>query len=102
MKTEVAQSSIQVYHDEVKDNLELAEADIVLKYLATVRSATRRMIQRDTDMVEISNVARAVNCLIKTKDVIYSHTDKCPITGRKVQWVKVVTSFNAGQQIPLI
>ena len=91
MKTQVSDSSIGVYHDEIRGAKESDQAAQALAVIRKLGRCTRRQVAVELKM-ETSTSARAVNGLLNDyKAQVFEELElfPCPITGRRVHWVYV-------------
>lgn len=86
MRTNVSETSIHNYHNEIRGKKENSQDQIILKAIEKLGPSTCRMIQKETGL-EINVVSRSINNLWSGKNgrnvKIKSFGNSCcPITGR--------------------
>jgi len=94
MKTNVSETSIYNYHNEIRGKKENSQDQIILKVIKELGKATAKMIQKKTGL-EISSVSRSVNNLWSGKngrniEIEPIETGHCPITGRLAKFYSIV------------
>ncbi|MEE8043596.1 MAG: hypothetical protein V3T32_00505 [Thermodesulfobacteriota bacterium] len=90
MKTLVAETSIEAYHDLINTGtLNNKQAELIA-YMGTVGAVTRRQIAKALDW-ELGSVAGRVRELIDKKELEEIGTVKCPKTGKTVRLVCLPT-----------
>lgn len=88
MKTNVSETSINCYHSHVVPAKELNQCDLVEVEISRQKVCTRRMVAKALGM-ETGTVSARVNKLIADGLVIEAAASPCPITGKKVHWLKI-------------
>jgi predicted ArsR family transcriptional regulator len=84
MRTNVADTSIEVYRSEIRGHKENCENHLVLKHIEKHFPCTGRQISQGTG-IENSAVARSLNNLKKSEKIEAMFVAKCKITGRQAQ-----------------
>jgi predicted ArsR family transcriptional regulator len=93
MKTRVADTSIEVYHSEIKGAHEETENKKVLAAISEMEPCTGRQISEKTG-IENSAVARSLNNLKNRKRIEVYFSANCKITGRRAQHYKIKRDQN--------
>ncbi len=88
MKTNVSETSINCYHSHVVPAKELNQCDLVEVEISRQKVCTRRMVAKALG-IETSTISARVNKLIAEDRVIECGASPCPITGKKVHWLKL-------------
>jgi len=88
MKTHVSETSIDCYHSHVVPLKERRQRDLVEAEIGRQKVCTRRMVAKALGM-ETGTVSARVNKLIADGLVIETGASPCPITGKKVHWLKI-------------
>lgn len=89
MRTNVRESSIEVYHGHVVGSIKDRQMDIIERAVKQFGSCTRRMISRSTG-IETSTVSARTNYLVEEGVLIECAEHErmpCPITGKNVYWL---------------
>ena len=93
MKKNVSDTSIHAFHERVIGEKQRTQNAVVLHFIKLFGEATCRMISRHTG-IENSDCARCLNELwsphMGSPVIVVSKKDKCPITGVRVKWYKLV------------
>jgi predicted transcriptional regulator len=76
----VARTSIVIYHDEIKGNKELTQAEQAYKAVKKCAPCTMRQVQKVTGL-EINVVSRALN------------------TCKNLQWIEVLFAGKSGKRV---
>jgi len=86
-----ASTSIENYHFKIKGEHEDKENERVLDAVKRLQPCTGRVIWQSLNKeIENSSIARCLNNLKKGNKIISPYSDKCPVTGVKVQWYVTV------------
>jgi len=94
MKTHVSETSIDCYHSHVVPLKERRQRDLVEAEIGRQKVCTRRMVAKALGM-ETGTVSARVNKLIADGLVIETGASPCPITGKKVRWLKIAPAQNS-------
>lgn len=91
----VREASRDAYHGQIVGGREQTQCDLVETEIIRQGLCTRRMIAKVLGM-ETGTVSARVNKLIETGRVIETGTlHPCPITGRRVNWIKPIPEQGA-------
>lgn len=88
MKTHASETSIDCYHSHVVPFAEPTQLECVALEIDRQHVCTRRMVAKALGM-ETGTVSARVNKLIADGLVIETGASPCPITGKKVKWLKI-------------
>ena len=88
MKTHASETSINCYHSHIAPLKEMTQCEIVEVEIGRQKVCTRRMVAKALGM-ETGPVSARVNKLIADGLVIETGASPCPITGKKVRWLKI-------------
>lgn len=88
MKTNVAETSIEVYHSDIKGVHEETENRKVLLAISLLEPCTGRQISKHTG-IENSAVARSLYNLKEEKLIQVYFSAKCRITNKKAQHYRI-------------
>ncbi len=87
MKNLTSSTSIENYHFKIKGEFEENQDEIILDAVKKFQPCTGRIIWEALNKkIENSSIARSLNNLKKKSKITSPYSDKCPITGVKVQW----------------
>jgi predicted transcriptional regulator len=88
MKTNVSETSVNCYHGHIAPLKEMSQCDLVEAEIGRQKVCTRRMVAKSLG-IETSTISARVNKLIAENRVIEDGASPCPITGKKVHWLKL-------------
>lgn len=88
MKTNASETSINCYHGHIAPLKEMTQCEIVEVEIGRQKVCTRRMVAKSLG-IETSTISARVNKLIAEDRVIECGASPCPITGKKVHWLKL-------------
>ena len=94
MKTNSSETSINCYHSHIVPKKELSQCDLVGSEIGRQKVCTRRMVAKALG-IETSTISARVNKLIADGLVIETGASPCPITGKKVRWLKIAPAQNS-------
>lgn len=83
----VREASLDAYHNQIVGGREQTQCDLVETEIIRQGLCTRRMIAQALG-IETSTVSARVNKLIEQGRVIECGMHPCPITGKRVNWIK--------------
>lgn len=87
-------ASLDAYHGHIAGGRELTQCDQVEAEIIRHGTCTRRMIAQSLG-IETSTISARVNKLIEQGRVIECGMHPCPITGRRVNWIKPIPEQGA-------
>ena len=86
MKHKTSDTSIKVYHEDIKGARAKSEADIICEAIKKIMPCTSRQIMKATGM-EINVVSRALNDLWdKYERIQVAYKSICPISKKRVKF----------------
>ncbi len=91
---DVREASRDAYHNQIAGSRELTQCDQVEAEIIRHGTCTRRMIAQSLG-IETSTISARVNKLIEQGRVIECGMHPCPITGRRVNWIKPIPEQGA-------
>ena len=102
MKTAVAGSSLEVYHNEIQGTEQLRQRQQILNYLDSHRCWVSRKWIAHVLGWEPGTVAGRVRELIDDEALVESYRkQKCPVTGRTVKFVRIAHESGEQMEFPL-
>jgi hypothetical protein len=109
MKTNVASTSIEVYHTEIKYRENSQDRSILVAFSRIGKPATYRMVQAFLNGIgidwEVNVISRSINNLKGSVEkkrpvrIVWVKDDKCPVTGRKAQFYLPVEAVTNQQNL---
>lgn len=85
MKTNVNSNSIEVYHEVVKDKLEVTQDEIVLNILSKGNPATGRMLSEKTKIVP-GQISRVIKSLREDNKILFAYKAPCKVSNKRADY----------------